>query len=60
MWCRANAGTGVNALDVWWRGHRVSAIISMTSNGSGVLIRGRLVGKVPPEPYAEASTLRLP
>ena len=46
-------------LDALWRAHRVSAIISMSSNSSGVLIRGGFVGKIPPEPYAEASTLWL-
>jgi len=28
----------------------------MSSNSSGVLKRGGLVGKIPPKPYAEAST----
>ena len=59
MWC-CGAIAGEYALNWWWRARRVSTIISMSSNSSGVLMRGGLVGKIPPEPYAEASTLWLP
>jgi len=55
MWCRASADTSVNALD-WVRTRHVSAMITMSPQSSGVLMRGSLVGKIPPEPYAKAST----
>jgi hypothetical protein len=56
-WCGASAGVDAGN---YWRGCRVSTIISMSSNSGGVLMRGGLVGKIPPESYAEASTLWLP
>jgi hypothetical protein len=56
MWCYG-ASARFDALNGWWRGRRVSTIITMSSNSGGVLKRGGLVGKIPPKPYAEASTL---
>ena len=53
-WCGASAGK--YALN-WWRARRVSTVISVSSDSGGVLMGGGLVGKIPPEPYAEASTL---
>ena len=37
-------------------GH-VSTVTSISANRGGILMRGSLVGKIPPEPNAEASTL---
>jgi len=55
MWCRKVAASFSRCLR-GGHGH-VSTMTSISANRSGILMRGSLVGKIPSEPNAEASTL---
>ena len=57
MWCRrVGAAAGLSRCLRGGHGH-VSTVSTTSAKRGGILMRGCLVGKIPPEPDAEASTL---